>query len=38
VVISVMHLGRLDLNSGTLSVLLAVQCVLLWFRLNYFLR
>eukprot|EP00878_Enallax_costatus_P003598 GHUV01003812.1.p1 GENE.GHUV01003812.1~~GHUV01003812.1.p1 ORF type:complete len:573 (+),score=199.32 GHUV01003812.1:368-2086(+) len=38
VAISVMHLGRLYLASGWLSVLVAFQCVLLWFRLNYFSR
>lgn len=36
--IAVMHLGRLYLASGWLSVLVAFQCVLLWFRLNYFSR
>jgi hypothetical protein len=34
--IAVMHLGRLHLDSSWLSVLVAFQCVLLWFRLNYF--
>jgi hypothetical protein len=33
-----MHLGRIHLESGWLSVLVAFQCVLLWFRLNYFSR
>jgi hypothetical protein len=36
--IAVMHLGRLYLDSGWLSVLVAFQCVMLWFRLNYFSR
>lgn len=36
--IAVMHLGRLYLASGWLSALVAFQCVLLWFRLNYFSR
>lgn len=36
--IAVMHIGRLYLASGWLSVLVAFQCVLLWFRLNYFSR
>jgi hypothetical protein len=38
IAIAVMHLGRLYLASGWLSVLVAFQCVLLWFRLNYFSR
>lgn len=38
VAIAVMHMGRLYLFSGWLSVLVAFQCVLLWFRLNYFSR
>lgn len=33
-----MHLLRYHLNSGWLSGLVAFQCVLLWFRLNYFSR
>jgi hypothetical protein len=36
--ITAMHLGRIHLESGWLSVLVAFQCVLLWFRLNYFSR
>jgi hypothetical protein len=36
--IAVLHLGRLYLSSGWLSVLVAFQCVLLWFRLNAFSR
>jgi hypothetical protein len=36
--IAVMHLGRLYLDSSWISVLVAFQCVLLWFRLNYFSR
>lgn len=38
VAITVMHMGRFRLASGFLSVLVAFQCVLLWFRLNYFSR
>ncbi|KAF8067423.1 hypothetical protein HT031_002471 [Scenedesmus sp. PABB004] len=38
VAIVVLHLGRMSLASGWLSVLVAFQCVLLWFRLNYFSR
>lgn len=38
IAIAVMHMGRLYLGSGWLSVLVAFQCVLLWFRLNYFSR
>lgn len=38
IAIAVTHLGRLYLASGWLSVLVAFQCVLLWFRLNYFSR
>lgn len=38
IAIAVMHLGRLYLASGWLTVLVAFQCVLLWFRLNYFSR
>jgi hypothetical protein len=36
--ITAMHLGRIHLESGWLSVLVAFQCVLLWFRLYYFSR
>jgi hypothetical protein len=36
--ITFIHLTRLHLTSGWLSVLVAFQCVLLWFRLNYFSR
>eukprot|EP00775_Hariotina_reticulata_P013536 gene13536-13662_t len=36
--ITFIHLTRLHLDSGWLSVLVAFQCVLLWFRLNYFSR
>jgi hypothetical protein len=36
--LTVMHLGRIGLESTTLSVLLALQCILLMFRLQYFSR
>lgn len=36
--ITALHLGRIHLESGWLSVLVAFQCVMLWFRLNYFSR
>eukprot|EP00879_Flechtneria_rotunda_P016529 GHRR01017298.1.p1 GENE.GHRR01017298.1~~GHRR01017298.1.p1 ORF type:complete len:419 (+),score=119.78 GHRR01017298.1:343-1599(+) len=38
IAISVLHFGRDYLAAGWLSVLVAFQCVLLWFRLNYFSR
>lgn len=36
--LSIMHLGRIGLESNTLSVLLALQCIFLMFRLQYFSR
>jgi len=36
--VSVMHIGRIGLGSSTLSVILALQCIFLMFRLQYFLR
>ncbi|KAH7624970.1 hypothetical protein Ndes2526B_g00345 [Nannochloris sp. 'desiccata'] len=33
-----MHLGRLDISSGWLSIAAATQCILLLFRLQYFSR
>lgn len=38
VLITVLHLGRIALDEGWLSVVVASQSVLLWFRLNYFSR
>ncbi|KAH7624961.1 putative Transient receptor potential cation channel subfamily V member 3 [Nannochloris sp. 'desiccata'] len=36
--LSVMHLSRIGLGSSTLSLLLALQCIFLMFRLQYFSR
>lgn len=36
--IGVVHLGRLELKAGWLSIAAAVQCILLLFRLQYFSR
>lgn len=38
VAITVLHLGRIHLNEDWLSVAMALQCILLWFRLQYFSR
>lgn len=38
VMIDVMHLGRLYVGSETLSILIAVQCLLLWLRFQFFVR
>jgi len=38
IAIVVMHLGRLSISSGWLSIAAATQCVLLLFRLQYFSR
>ena len=38
VTIDVMHLGRLYVSSETLSVLIAMQCLLLWLRFQFFIR
>jgi hypothetical protein len=36
--IAAMHLGRIALTSSVLSAMVSAQCVLLFFRLNYFSR
>ena len=36
--IDIMHIGRLYVGSETLSLLVAAQCLLLWFRLQFFIR
>ncbi len=33
-----MHLGRLELNSNELSVLLAIQVLVLWIKVQYYAR
>jgi Ion transport protein len=38
IALTVMHIGRIGLGSSTLSVLLALQCIFLMFRLQYFSR
>ena len=38
ITIDVMHIGRLYVGSETLSLLIAAQCLLLWFRLQFFIR
>lgn len=38
VAITVLHMSRTALGSGELTIVVASQCVLLWFRLNYFSR
>ncbi len=36
--IIIMHLGRLELNSNELSVLLAIQVLVLWIKVQYYAR
>ncbi len=36
--IVIMHLGRLELNSNALSVLLAIQVLVLWIKVQYYAR
>lgn len=38
VTITVMHLGRLQLASNGLSVLMAMQVLVLWVKVQYFAR
>lgn len=38
VAIDVLHLGRLDVRSEVLSILVAAQCLLLWLKIQYFAR
>ncbi|CAL8463282.1 g2816 [Coccomyxa elongata] len=38
VAITVMHLTRRHLNSDIILILMAVQCILLWLRLQFYLR
>lgn len=38
VAITVMHLGRFKLDSDLILILMAAQCILLWLRLQYYLR
>ena len=36
--IIIMHLGRLELQSSALSVLLAIQVLVLWIKVQYYAR
>ena len=38
ITIDVMHIGRLYVGSETLSLLIAAQCLMLWFRFQFFIR
>ena len=38
IAIVIMHLGRLAVNSDAIVILMALQCILLWLRLQYYLR
>ena len=38
IAIAVMHLGRLAVGGDALILLMATQCILLWLRLQYYLR
>jgi len=38
IAIVIMHLSRLAVNSDAIVILMALQCILLWLRLQYYLR
>lgn len=38
VAIAVMHLSRRGVDSDAIVILMAAQCILLWLRLQYYLR
>ena len=38
VTIAVMYLGRIDLESNFMSIILALQVLLLWIKVQYFAR
>ena len=38
VVITVLHLGRIHLDGDLILVLMALQCILLWLRLQFYLK
>ena len=38
IAIVIMHLSRQGVNSDAIVILMAMQCILLWLRLQYYLR
>ncbi len=38
IAIVIMHLSRQGVNSDAIVILMAAQCILLWLRLQYYLR
>ena len=38
IAIVIMHLSRRGVNSDAIVILMAAQCILLWLRLQYYLR